>query len=394
MGHRTASVHRVLRRIGSWLGRTLVLLGLVFLTFTLVEGLSSMVLFGGKLWRSGQHGLRYYRLATENRHIQFDPVLGWVGMPQRYLPDLYGEGKYLRTDSHGFRSDIEITPAVPADRVRVICTGDSFAFGQGVANNRTWCHLLSVLEPGWETVNMGQRGYGVDQAFLWYRRDGRELEHQLLLFSFIGGDFNRMKRRAHHGYGKPVLRLENGEIVVENTPVPASGGWTHWVSRVAVAATSLRSVELGRRLFDRSPLAGRSDDSQAVEDVAAAVLRELAQGARDRNIVPALIWLPVEREIDSEDVRWRPWVEEQAARLEIPFIDLSVPLRALPQQQARRLFIAENDGEHIDSAGHYSEEGNKWAATAIHARLTALESVREILGNRSDRVGSAEPDGP
>ena len=66
MGHRTASVHRVLRRIGSWLGRTLVLLGLVFLTFTLVEGLSSMVLFGGKLWRSGQHGLRYYRLATEN----------------------------------------------------------------------------------------------------------------------------------------------------------------------------------------------------------------------------------------------------------------------------------------------------------------------------------------
>lgn len=388
------SVHRILPRIGTWLGRGLIFLGLVFLTFSLVEGLSSMVLFGGKLWRSGQQGLRYYRLAAEHRHIQYDSGLGWVGMPQRYLPDLYGEGKYLRTDSHGFRSDLEITPAVPADRVRAICTGDSFAFGQGVANDRTWCHLLSVLEPGLETVNMGQRGYGVDQAFLWYRRDGRELEHQMLLFSFIGGDFNRMKRRAHHGYGKPVLRLENGEIVVENTPVPASGGLTHWVSRVAVAAASLRSVELGRRLFDRSPLAGRSDDSQAVEEVAAAVLRELAQGSRTRNIALVLIWLPVDREIDSEDVRWRPWVEEQAARLEIPFIDLSAPLRALPPHEARRLFIAEDDAEHLDSAGHYSEEGNAWAAAAIHERLTALETVRAVLASRSDRGTPADPDRP
>jgi hypothetical protein len=356
----------------------------VFLTFALVEGLSSMALFGAKIWRSGQLGLRYYRLAAENRHIQYDPMLGWVGMPQRFLPNLYGQGKYLRTDSNGFRSDLEITTAVPADRVRAICTGDSFAFGQGVANDRTWCHLLSVLEPGLQTVNMGQRGYGVDQAFLWYQRDGRNLDHQLLLFSFIGGDFNRMGRRAHHGYGKPVLRLDGSELIVENTPVPTTGGLNHWVSRIAVAATTLRSVELGRRLFDRSPLAGGSDDSQAVADVATAVLRELAEQSRDRDIAPVLIWLPVEREIDSQDVRWRPWVEEQAARLEVPFLDLSEPLRALSPQQARRLFIAEDDAEHLDSAGHYSEEGNAWAAAEIHRRLIGLALVRAVIDERSD----------
>ena len=61
------------------------------------------------------------------------------------------------------------------------------------------------LDPRLETLNMGQGGYGVDQAYLWYKRDAAKFEHQVHLLAFITDDFVRMQSDRFRGYGKPVI---------------------------------------------------------------------------------------------------------------------------------------------------------------------------------------------
>lgn len=159
---------------------------------------------------------------AERRHTTYDPDLGWVNEPNVYIPDMYGPGVYLRTNAQGFRNNHEINAAVPAGKVRVVCSGDSFTFGYGVDNAHTWCEQLSVLDPRLETVNMGQGGYGVDQAYLWYKRDAAKIEHQVQLLAFITDDFYRMlsdsfagticqartRSRKRHACGQKRARTE------------------------------------------------------------------------------------------------------------------------------------------------------------------------------------------
>jgi len=73
--------------------------------FVLMEGFSSAILASWQYW-SG-HG----RLA-ETRYTRYDPELGWISEPNVLIPDMYGEGAYLRTDSRGFRDDVVVYNSV------------------------------------------------------------------------------------------------------------------------------------------------------------------------------------------------------------------------------------------------------------------------------------------
>ncbi len=77
----------------------------------------------------------------------------------------------------------------------------------GVSNNQTWCQLLTSINKQLQTINMDQGGAGIDQAYLWYKRDGVKFHHNLKIFAFITDDFVRMQRSKSSGYGKPLLYL-------------------------------------------------------------------------------------------------------------------------------------------------------------------------------------------
>ena len=100
--------------------------------------------------------------ATGRKRSSYDADLGWINRPNTYIPDMYGPGRYLKINSQGFRNDHEFAPVVAKGRLRVVCSGDSFAFGEGVANDKTWCEVLGQLDPRLEPLNLGQTGYGID----------------------------------------------------------------------------------------------------------------------------------------------------------------------------------------------------------------------------------------
>ena len=165
------------------------LVGVPLLLLVVLEGGSSLLLLVADLYRTPPQ-------LTERPHTQYDTLLGWVNRPDFYDHDLYAPGVYLRTNSQGFRNDHAITPRVPPGRARAICSGDSFTLGYGVDNDHTWCALLEHRIHGLETVNMGQGGYGADQAYLWYKRDAEHLDHHVQIFAVILEDFRRAARRS------------------------------------------------------------------------------------------------------------------------------------------------------------------------------------------------------
>ena len=77
---------------------------------------------------------------------------------------MYGPNVYLRTNSQAFRNNADFSATAPEPKARIICSGEFFTFGYGVDIDSTWCQLLASRNNRLEMVNMGQGGYGVDQA--------------------------------------------------------------------------------------------------------------------------------------------------------------------------------------------------------------------------------------
>jgi hypothetical protein len=346
--------------------RTLLLrlLAGTFLAWVLLEGTSSILYFLAKAWAG--------RAASE-RHARFDPELGWVSSPNVNSLNHFGPRISLRTNAQGFRNDHTFSRQADG-RTRIICSGDSFTFGYGVDNDHTWCQLLQALDPSLETINMGQGGYGLDQAYLWYVRDGEKLHHSIQLFAFIGLDFGRMASSTYLGAPKPTLSTRNGLPIVVNYPLQRPLALTIGLARGARQATALASgrliIALARR-FDRQRAQQRA--SVSVDDVATSVFHDLALRHRQRGSRLVLVFLPRQQDFDAGDSEhWRRLVRRVAEIEGVPFWDLVEDFRDLDSGQIGRLFIQPGSDVSPDAVGHYSQDGNAWVAREIHNRLKPL----------------------
>ena len=87
-------------------------------------------------------------LAMRNqRHAQYDAELGWVSRPGFSVPDMYGPGAGLHIDARAFRTGGKGNSPGARSRPLAVCSGDSFTFSPGVADDRTWCALLHRSAP-------------------------------------------------------------------------------------------------------------------------------------------------------------------------------------------------------------------------------------------------------
>jgi hypothetical protein len=341
------------------------------LVFVGIEGLTSTAISLFQMLRG----------SSEPTVFRYDQLLGWANVPDAYVPDMYGPGKYLRTNARGFRNDGETEVTIPEGKLRIICTGDSFTFGQGVANNRSWCHGISELDHRFETANLGEPGYGIDQMFLRYKREALALEHSVHIFAFVRGDLDRMAFQSKNGYGKPILKLSRGALVVRNVPVPR---FRWWATR-AMNRADFRSVDFGRRvlakLFPPPPNTKAQWQVETLErierwgPIASRVFQTVQQLSDDKNIVSLFVYLPTEQDLQEPDPSWHRWTVETMNAMQLPFVDLSPALRSLPAGRAGSFFIVPPS----EDQGHYTEAGNNWVAAMLHARLMKIPRVRVLL---------------
>jgi hypothetical protein len=336
----------------------------------LVEGLASLAISAGLLLGSSN------RLAQE-RYARYDPDLGWVSLPNVAIADMYGPGADLHTTARGFRGRVDPGPAPPAGTIRVVCSGDSFTFGYGVGDELTWCALLAQLDPRLETVNMGQGGYGVDQAFLWYRRDGAALAPAIHLFAFIDGDFDRMRSPRFLDFGKPTLALRDGALAVEHVPAWRRPFWMPTV-RIQEVVKRTKLYELVARLRRRAggvpAPATDPAERRAITDVAMAIFAELRAMADKTGGVSILVYLPTLADCHlpanaSSGLDWWKTIAPQLAGRGLRVLDLSDDCRGLPPAELDGLFIPPGAVPYYGAVGHYSTDGNRWVANTLTQRL-------------------------
>ncbi|MEE3372150.1 MAG: hypothetical protein VX346_22640 [Planctomycetota bacterium] len=337
----------------------------------LLEGLASVAVVANKMFTQ--------RRLAERLHTEYDAQLGWINKTEFHGLDLYGTSLHLHTNAQRFRATEATAEKVPPGRVLVVCTGDSFTLGYGVADEDTWCAHLEQCDGTLQAVNLGQGGYGVDQAYLWYQRVESRYQHAIHLFAFITEDFRRMANDTFGGYGKPVLALDGDRLMVTNVPVPRTPYLLASLMHNGNLLAELNTPRVMRRVVWGKPYIKNAREVDVYSRrIAKQIFSELARQHAQRGRVFVLVHLPVKADLTQRSSAWRDFLARSAAESGWNYFYLGDEMARLPQDQVDALFLG-NEVPYQAAAGHYSVRGNRFVATALHARLTAREDVRQLL---------------
>jgi hypothetical protein len=367
----TAGVRSTRSRLKRIAFAAILILGIPTAVIAALEGLSSLALFARASFVAAQP------LFAEEVSTEYDREVGWIAKKSFSSPNFYGPGVGLNTNARGFRGMMPVSDPVPNGKRRVVCSGDSFTLGWGVADDDAWCAQLASDQV--EVVNMGQGGYGIDQAYLWYRRDGLTLDHDVHILAFVTHDFARMAMDQFLGYGKPRFVVEADSLRLVGVPVPRRDR-ERFARRFARAVHQLRTAQLVSGLSRRAVVEGDdvpAPEAGGVRDVFARLVGELHRINHAKQSRLVLVYLPAIDDFTNDAaLSWRSATRRIADSLGVSMIDLVPELRKREKMEVRNMYFSARDEMRFTGAtGHFNAAGNRWAADIIRARLDSLEAV-------------------
>lgn len=165
--------------------------------------------------------------------VEFDALLGWSNARDSSSAD--GRARY---GAEGARGGRDYARARAPGSELWATFGDSFTHGDGLANEETWQALVEARRDTLGVANFGVGGYGVDQALLRYRRDGKPLAPDVvwigLMLEDIGRHVNRYRPLYHPN--SPTCAAKPRFVVDGVAPWSAAS--------LTVAASSLRPLSI------------------------------------------------------------------------------------------------------------------------------------------------------
>ena len=208
--------------LGLWLVLELVAwAGLYALRVT--RGLAYDPLVTSRLSAGHRTGLEQW-LDDPGTYIAHSPTLGWTIRPGGVRRRLY------RANAQGLRGDREYASRPPDGTTRIAAFGDSFTHGDEVANDATWTMALERSVPGIEVLNFGVSAFGLDQAYLRWRDEGRGFHPHVVLIGYLTENIERnvntfrpfYHRRTGTPLAKPRFTLGPGpgDLVLQPNPAP------------------------------------------------------------------------------------------------------------------------------------------------------------------------------
>jgi len=209
--------------------------GEVAVRFAVVDdGLGNLVVGGTRLLPyaepldSMSKALEHYESTTAPLMIH-DPELGWVFPP---CSSAQKGGCLVHYDADSLRSGgLEYATSPAPGTLRIAIFGDSFTHGDEVSFANTWGQRLETMlrREGMnaEVLNFGVSGYGVDQAYLRYRKTGARYGPHLVILGFMPRDvarnLNMIRALFAPGtrkflFSKPRFILDGEELRLINSP--------------------------------------------------------------------------------------------------------------------------------------------------------------------------------
>jgi hypothetical protein len=334
----------------------------------------------------------------DQRYFTFDDALGWTVAPVRNSAD----GLYL-SSTEGIRSPragLSFSES-PAPRSRVALVGDSFTFGLEVKYEDTWgAQLESALGEGVQVLNFGVDAYGVDQAYLRYRRDVRPWRPNVVILGIIDHDFARTMgvygfltfAEGAWPFAKPRLVLTEGRLDTLNVPLihPEAIFARHsiadlpfvtydpsyhpaeWEWRLYHASYLVRFV-LSR--FPRWPQRPQHLSSEQADALNGRIVQSFVEQSRAEGSEPLLVYMPSRWPLEhSRDVAAESEVQRILRAERLAYIDTTRCVAAVPPEER---FVRV----------HYSQRANAAVVKCLR------EPVRRLLDQRGGRAeaGSSGP---
>jgi GDSL-like lipase/acylhydrolase family protein len=151
-----------------------------------------------------------------------DSLLGWTIGPGREGND----GMY-KSSAEGLRSmDRGANFRSREARNRVVLFGDSFTFGNDVPFEQSWGHYLeNNLGASTQVLNFGVDGYGVDQAYLRFKREAAQWAPSVSILAFIQDDLYRnvtvypfFRLSWERPFSKPRFVMNGEKLELLNVP--------------------------------------------------------------------------------------------------------------------------------------------------------------------------------
>lgn len=330
----------------------------VFLLLTL-EGAMNWASFIRVFVREG--------IVAENKHIMYDPVIGWVNRPGIVVKDMYGPKKNVTILADGTRRTTSRQQTSP----RLICSGDSLTFGYGVDDSDAWCAGLSSF--GWYAVNMAQGGYGLDQSYLWYKSAAANTQHDVHLAAFFTGDLYRVFQHDFIGYAKPVLKLSNGKLIEPVSPVPQPNELKRFI---LIHQQSLKTLATTRLLTSFVKKTALNEEFLAPNQLPllTALLTSMSDLTKERGSQFIAVLLPTLDDYhDQANYRkMRTFVEGVGSVAGFRVIDVGSTLFAIGRDDIDSHFIAEGAVPYFGATGHYTETGNALVAQVVGQELELI----------------------
>jgi hypothetical protein len=196
------------------------------------------------------------------------------------------------------------------------------------------------------------------------------------------------------GYGKPVVTVEDGQLVVKNVPPPRRRHSPLFQLRYGDALQELDLLRWLNEGIAERRAAEREEWEKNIQPSALAIFHELHRLHTEHGRTGVLVHFPVESDYsDGASNGWRKWLGEEARANGWIFVDLIPALRALPRDQVRDLFIQDDADRFRGAAGHYTERGNQLMARALLQELTRQGVLDRPAQYPAARSGSAAPAG-
>jgi len=327
-----------------------VLAGAVFEIVLRVRYDGTEQITGAAKWRVANFGGFSYHWD------RYHPLLGWTNQPS------YRSGADLpftvTINSQGLRATTDFAPRAADGVSRIALFGDSLAFGEEVDDGHTVADHLADLRSDWEALNYGVHGYGFGQSVLLLEEEGGLLapDHYVVMVLFPE-DLAR-DSAGEFIHAKPVFRLVDGSLEVENVPVPEASR-TPTFMRLSYAAAWL----FGRRGSwhrERTDPASDLELGRAIAERAAEVC-----AARDRPLTFVVLLAPAGVLRYLSDPRWRE--EFDAARED--FLDQPLDMFDLVPAQVEA--YREERSKLFAPLAHWSSRANRIWAEHIARHLEA-----------------------
>ncbi len=137
-------------------------------------------------------------------------------------------GYYVRTNSSGFRSDIEFKKE-KNNKPRILFFGDSNTAADGVSNGERFSDLVGENFKA-DVYNYGLSGSGTDQQYLIWKEYARDIKADLIVLGILVENIERNKvalRESINSFTKersfipkPYFDYEDNKLILKNYPVP------------------------------------------------------------------------------------------------------------------------------------------------------------------------------